>query len=64
MTEYLNDQRLHTVSFYDIRGFVHHRFLQGQLSVYANWRVSSDAETGKGRSDIIDERKGWLWCRE
>lgn len=29
MTEYLNDQRLHTVSFYDIRGFVHHKILAG-----------------------------------
>lgn len=63
MTEYLNDQRLHTVSFYDVRGFIHHGFLQGLLSVCANWRGSSDAGTGKGRSDIVDERKGRLWRR-
>lgn len=62
MTEYLNDQQLHTVSFYDVRGFVHHRFLQGLPGACANWRVSSDTETGKGRSDIIDEYKGRL-CR-
>ena len=32
-------------------------FLLALLSTCANWRVSSNAETGQGRSDIIVERK-------
>ena len=57
ITEYLNDQLLDTVSFYDARESFYHRFLLALLSTCANWRVSSNAETGKGRSDIIVERK-------
>ena len=56
-TEYLNDQLLDTVSFYDARESFYHGFLLALLSTCANWRVSSNAETGKGRSDIIVERK-------
>ena len=57
ITEYLNDQLLDTVSFYDARESFYHGFLLAMLSTCANWRVSSNAETGKGRSDIIVERK-------
>ena len=57
ITEYLNDQLLDTVSFYDARESFYHGFLLALLSTCANWRVSSNAETGKGRSDIIVERK-------
>ena len=57
ITEYLNDQLLDTVSFYDARESFYHGFLLALLSTCANWRVSSNVETGKGRSDIIVERK-------
>ena len=57
ITEYLNDQLLDTVSFYDARESFYHGFLLALLGTCANWRVSSNAETGKGRSDIIVERK-------
>ena len=57
ITKYLNDQLLDTVSFYDARESFYHGFLLALLSTCANWRVSSNAETGKGRSDIIVERK-------
>ena len=57
ITEYLNDQLLDTVSFYDARESFYHGFLLALLSTCANWRVSSNEETGKGRSDIIVERK-------
>ena len=57
ITEYLNDQLLDTVSFYDARESFYHGFLLALLSTCANWRVSSNAETGKGRSNIIVERK-------
>ena len=53
----MNDQLLDTVNFYDARESFYHGFLLAQLSTCANWRVSSNAETGKGRSDIIVERK-------
>lgn len=57
ITKYLNDQLLDTVSFYDARESFYHGFLLALLGTCANWRVSSNAETGKGRSDIIVERK-------
>ena len=57
ITEILNSQLLDTVSFYDAHESFYHGFLLALLSTCANWRVSSNAETGKGRSDIIVERK-------
>ena len=54
ITEFLNSQFGDTVSFYDAHESFYHGFL---LSTCANWRVSINAETGKGRSDIIVERK-------
>lgn len=57
ITEFLNSQLLDTVSFYDANESFYHGFLLALLSTCANWRVSSNAETGKGRSDIIVERK-------
>ena len=57
ITEYLNDQLLDTVSFYDAHESFYHGFLLALLNTCANWRVSSNRETGKGRSDIIVERK-------
>ena len=57
ITDYLSEQLLDTVSFYDAHESFYHGFLLALLNTCANWRVSSDAETGKERNDIIVERK-------
>ena len=57
ITDILNEQLLDTVSFYDAHESFYHGFLLALLSTCANWRVSSNMETGKGRSDVIVERK-------
>ena len=57
IAEYLNDQLLDTVSFYDAHESFYHGFLLALLNTCANWRVSSNREAGKGRSDVIVERK-------
>lgn len=57
ITEYLNDQLIDTVSFYDAHESFYHGFLLALLNTCANWRVASNRETGKGRSDIIVESK-------
>lgn len=57
ITEYLNDQLIDTVSFYDAHESFYHGFLLALLSTCAGWRVASNRETGKGRSDIIMESK-------
>ena len=54
ITEFLNSQFWDTVSFFDAHESFYHGFL---LSTCTNWRVSINAETRKGRSDIIVERK-------
>ena len=55
--EILDEQLLDTVSFYDARESFYHGFLLALLSTCANWNVSSNIETGSGRSDIIAGRK-------
>ena len=55
--EILDEQLLDTVSFYDARESFYHGFLLALLSTCANWNVSSNIETGRGRSDIIAGRK-------
>ena len=55
--EILDEQLLDTVSFYDAHESFYHGFLLALLSTCANWNVSSNIETGKGRSDIIAGRK-------
>ena len=55
--EILDEQLLDTVSFYDARESFYHGFLLALLSTCASWNVSSNIETGKGRSDIIVGRK-------
>ena len=57
ITGYLREQLLDTVSFYDAREAFYHGFLLALLNTCANWRVSSNQESGKGRSDILVERK-------
>ena len=57
ITDYLNEQLLDTVSFYDAHESFYHGFLLALLNTCANWRVASNAETGKGRCDVIVERK-------
>ncbi len=57
ITEFLNRQLLDTVSFYDAHESFYHGFLLALLSTCGDWSVSSNLETGKGRSDIIAMRK-------
>jgi hypothetical protein len=53
----LNGQLLDTISFYDAQESFYHGFLLALLSTCAEWYVTSNAETGRGRSDILVERK-------
>ena len=55
--EILDEQLLDTVSFYDARESFYHGFLLALLSTCVDWCVSSNAETGRGRSDITVERR-------
>ena len=55
--EILDEQLLDTVSFYDAHESFYHGFLLALLSTCASWNVSSNIETGSGRSDIIAGRK-------
>ena len=55
--EILDEQLLDTVSFYDAHESFYHGFLLALLSTCASWNVSSNIETGKGRSDILVSRK-------
>ena len=57
ITQYLNKQLISTVSYYDAYESFYHGFLLALLNTCANWRVSSNAETGIGRADIIVERE-------
>ena len=57
ITKTLNRQLLTTVSFYDAYESFYHGFLLALLSTCADWCVSSNAETGRGRSDITVERR-------
>ena len=57
ITEFLDARLLDTVSFYDAYESFYHGFLLALLGTCADWRVSSNAETGKGRCDIMVERK-------
>ena len=57
ITKTLNRQLLTTVSFYDAYESFYHGFLLALLGTCADWCVSSNAETGFGRSDILVERR-------
>jgi hypothetical protein len=57
ITTYLNKQLISTVSYYDAYESFYHGFLLALLSTCADWRVSSNVETGTGRADIIVERE-------
>ena len=57
IANYLNRQLITTVSVYDARESFYHGFLLALLSTCAAWKVSSNAETGIGRADIIVERE-------
>lgn len=54
--ELLDKQLLTTISFYDAQEAFYHGFLLALLNTSVDWRVTSNAETGKGRSDIKVER--------
>ncbi len=55
--EFLDNQLLDTVSFYDAYESFYHGFLLALLSTCGDWQVTSNAETGRGRSDILVQRK-------
>ena len=57
ITSYLNKQMITTVSYYDAQESFYHGFLLALLNTCASWQVSSNVETGTGRSDIIVERE-------
>lgn len=53
MTELLNSQLFHTISFYDSAENFYYGFLTGILSQSENYLVKSNRESGNGRSDIM-----------
>jgi hypothetical protein len=53
--EILDEQLLYTISFHDAYESFYHGFLLALLNTCADWRVTSNRETGKGRSDILVE---------
>ncbi len=53
----LNEYLLDTISFHDAYESFYHGFLLALLSSCENWFVTSNAETGRGRSDILVEQK-------
>ena len=55
--DFLDEQLLDTVSYYDAYESFYHGFLLALLNTCANWRVASNRESGLGRSDIIVERR-------
>ena len=57
ITEILNDQLLYTISYYDAYESFYHGFLLALLSTCANWQVASNVETGRGRCDILVQRR-------
>ncbi len=57
ITDILNERLLYTVSFYDAYESFYHGFLLALLGTCSNWAVTSNTETGKGRSDIIVWRR-------
>lgn len=57
ITEILSGQLYETVSFYDAYESFYHGFLLALLSTCSRWAVTSNRETGKGRSDIMVCRK-------
>lgn len=52
----LNRQLLSAISYFDARESFYHGFLLALLTTCADWQVYSNAEAGKGRSDISVER--------
>ncbi len=53
MTDILNSQLFHTISFFDGAENFYHGFLTGILSQSENYLVKSNRESGNGRSDIM-----------
>lgn len=51
----LNKQLRYTISFNDARESFYHGFLLALLNNCADWRATSNRETGEGRSDILIE---------
>ena len=57
LKEILDEQLLDTVSFYDAHESFYHGFLLALLSTCADWQVASNVETGRGRCDILVQRR-------
>lgn len=57
ITRILNRQLMTTVSYHDAKESFYHGFLLALLSTCARWGVSSNAEAGAGRADIVVERE-------
>ena len=57
ITEMLNDQLLYTISYYDAYESFYHGFLLALLSTCADWQVASNIESGRGRCDILVQRR-------
>ncbi len=55
--EILGQKLLDTISYHDDYESFYHGFLMALLSACAAWSATSNAESGKGRSDIKVERK-------
>lgn len=53
----LGQKLLDTISYHDAYESFYHGFLMALLASCAQWSAVSNAETGKGRSDILVERK-------
>ena len=57
ITRLLNRQLMTTISYHDAKESFYHGFLLALLSTCARWGVSSNAEAGEGRADIVVERE-------
>ena len=64
IAEFLSNQLYETVSFYDAYESFYHGFLLALLGTCRQWNVTSNRETGNGRSDIMvcrkDRRMGFV----
>lgn len=52
-SDFLSEQLMDTISFYDYKESYYHGFLTGILKCFGNYAVLSNRETGTGRSDIM-----------
>ncbi len=53
ITRFLSAQLMDTISFFDYQESYYHGFLAGILKCFDKYRVTSNRETGEGRSDLM-----------